>query len=125
MNILLLFLSLNIKGLLLKELQQHHNTPYIPFLTLTEGHSGSTWFRLMLNSHPCINSHGEILRAKEKSKHLLNVLALPPATAEESHNTTTAGSDVNSGNTPMNRQQHKVPDYMLVNVRFFQLHCFF
>jgi hypothetical protein len=122
MNILLLFLSLNIKGLLLKELQQHHNTPYIPFLTLTEGHSGSTWFRLMLNSHPCINSHGEILRAKEKSKHLLNVLALPPATAEET--TTAGGSDVNGANTPMNRHQHKVPDYMLVNVSFFQ-HCFF
>ena len=54
--------------------------PFVPFVTLTEAHSGSTWFRTMLNSHPCVRSHGETLRKRTDLKDLWDTLSRPTKT---------------------------------------------
>ena len=54
--------------------------PFVPFVTLTEAHSGSTWFRTMLNSHPCVRSHGETLRKRTDLKDLWETLSRPTKT---------------------------------------------
>lgn len=54
--------------------------PFVPFVTLTEAHSGSTWFRTMLNSHPCVRSHGETLRKRSDLKNLWDTLSRPTKT---------------------------------------------
>ena len=54
--------------------------PFVPFVTLTEAHSGSTWFRTMLNSHPCVRSHGETLRKRSDLKDLWETLSRPTKT---------------------------------------------
>ena len=54
------------------------STGTVPFVILTEPHSGSTWFRHMLNSHPCLLVHGEIFRSPVvKVKNLTQELDPP------------------------------------------------
>ena len=57
--------------------------PFVPFITLTEAHSGSTWFRTMLNSHPCVRSHGELLRQHGLLKDLWKTLGMPTNTDKD------------------------------------------
>ena len=59
---------------------QKEGAPFVPFVTLTEAHSGSTWFRTMLNSHPCVRSHGETLRHRNELKNLWATLSKPTKT---------------------------------------------
>jgi hypothetical protein len=64
----------------LKTLQTKAGVPYVPFLILTEAHSGSTWMRTMLNSHPCIRSHGETLRHRHGLGNIWHAIASPTNT---------------------------------------------
>ena len=59
---------------------QATGVPFVPFITLTEAHSGSTWFRSMLNSHPCVRSHGETLRHRNDLRDLWKTLGRPTKT---------------------------------------------
>ena len=65
-------------------LRQHQRSqgggPFVPFLILTEAHSGSTWVRTMLNAHPCIRSHGESLRHPGPLHDLWQLFASPTNT---------------------------------------------
>jgi len=64
----------------LAAMQRSLGIPYIPYVTLTEAHSGSTWFRTMLNSHPCIRSHGETLRHRRELVDLWKTMSSPTKT---------------------------------------------
>lgn len=52
-------------------------TPSTPFITMSEQRSGSTWFKEMLNGHPCIFMYGEMFMRPEKRRQFDKMLTFP------------------------------------------------
>lgn len=51
--------------------------PSAPFITMSEQRSGSTWFKEMLNGHPCIFMYGEMFMRPEKRRQFDQMLTYP------------------------------------------------
>ena len=51
--------------------------PSTPYITMSEQRSGSTWFKEMLNGHPCLFMYGEMFMRPEKRRHFVRMLTYP------------------------------------------------